>query len=154
VNQAGAQFELGTDGPTVVLTGVDGSRTSLRAGAYAAGLARRQRAQFVVVYVRPGIGGVPFAGLAPGAAASVDAAGREVGEELGRQIRDGAERVGVRVEFLVTEGDPFAELTRIAEQVGAEMIVVGASESAGHRLVGSLAVRLVRAGRWPVTVVP
>jgi nucleotide-binding universal stress UspA family protein len=42
----------------------------------------------------------------------------------------------------------------VAKQVRAEVIVVGASESAGHRLVGSLAVRLVRAGRWPVTVVP
>jgi hypothetical protein len=25
---------------------------------------------------------------------------------------------------------------------------------AGHRWIGSLAVRLVKAGRWPVTVVP
>jgi nucleotide-binding universal stress UspA family protein len=32
--------------------------------------------------------------------------------------------------------------------------VVGASTHAGHRLVGSLAVRLVKAARWPVTVVP
>ena len=31
---------------------------------------------------------------------------------------------------------------------------VGASKQAGHRFVGSLAVRLVRAGKWPVTVVP
>ena len=28
---------LGTDGPTRILVGVDGSETSLRAGAYAAG---------------------------------------------------------------------------------------------------------------------
>ncbi|MEU7604012.1 universal stress protein, partial [Streptomyces sp. NPDC041003] len=25
---------------------------------------------------------------------------------------------------------------------------------AGHRIVGSVAIRLVKAGRWPVTVVP
>jgi nucleotide-binding universal stress UspA family protein len=31
---------------------------------------------------------------------------------------------------------------------------VGASEQAGHRLVGSIATRLVRLGEWPVTVVP
>jgi len=36
----------------------------------------------------------------------------------------------------------------------ADAIVVGASLKAGHRLLGSLAVRLVRAGKWPVTVVP
>ena len=34
------------------------------------------------------------------------------------------------------------------------IVVVGASAKAGHRWVGSLAVRLVKAGRWPVTVVP
>ncbi|MFD6564930.1 hypothetical protein [Micromonospora profundi] len=28
------------------------------------------------------------------------------------------------------------------------------SEQAGHRLVGSVATRLVRTGRWPVVVVP
>jgi hypothetical protein len=30
----------------------------------------------------------------------------------------------------------------------------GASEHVGHRIVGSLATRLVRAGKWPVIVVP
>jgi nucleotide-binding universal stress UspA family protein len=144
-------FELGTDGPTVVLTGVDGSRTSLRAGAYAAGLARRQRARLVVVHVSAG---VPFAGLAPGGAAAAAEAGRDLAEDLRRQVREGAEHTGVTAEFVLAQGDPFAELIRVAKQVRAEVIVVGASESAGHRLVGSLAVRLVRAGRWPVTVVP
>jgi nucleotide-binding universal stress UspA family protein len=42
----------------------------------------------------------------------------------------------------------------VADEVRADAVVVGASTKAGHRLVGSLAVRLVKAGRWPVTVVP
>src|SRR5262249_25881908 len=46
-----APFELGTDGPTSILAGVDGSTTSTRAGWYAAGLARRQRARVTAVYV-------------------------------------------------------------------------------------------------------
>jgi nucleotide-binding universal stress UspA family protein len=41
-----------------------------------------------------------------------------------------------------------------ADQLKADAVVVGASERAGHRFVGSVAVRLVKAGRWPVTVVP
>ena len=44
-------FELGTDGPKVILVGLDGSVTSMRAGAYAGGLARRQGARLVCVYV-------------------------------------------------------------------------------------------------------
>ncbi len=51
------------------------------------------------------------------------------------------------VELVVTKGDPFTELTRLAAQLYADLVVVGASTHAGHRLVGSLAVRLVRAGK-------
>ena len=46
-------FELGTDGPTSILVGVDDSTTSVRAGWYAAGLARRRRARVVAVHVEP-----------------------------------------------------------------------------------------------------
>ncbi|HEX5204346.1 MAG TPA: hypothetical protein VFW27_30850 [Actinoplanes sp.] len=40
---------------------------------------------------------------------------------------------------------------------GPGAIVVGVDGSSagfGHRIAGSLAVRLVRLGKWPVTVVP
>jgi nucleotide-binding universal stress UspA family protein len=150
-----SRFELGTDGPMVVLTAVDGSRTSLRAAAYAAGLARRQGSRLVVVYVAGGgaIGGL--AGLSPGSAAAVAVSAREYGEQLREQALRTAEHMGIPpFEFLTTEGDPYNEIVRIAKQVRADTVVIGASESAGHRLIGSLAVRLVRAGLWPVTVVP
>jgi nucleotide-binding universal stress UspA family protein len=55
---------------------------------------------------------------------------------------------------VATRGDSFNELHRIAREICADAIVVGASTKAAHRLVGSLAVRLVRASKWPVTVVP
>ena len=62
--------------------------------------------------------------------------------------------LGISITFIAAEGDPFTELRRIADEIRADAVVVGASTQAGHRLVGSLAVRLVLAGRWPVTVVP
>jgi len=102
-------------------------------------------------------GRFPFAGLAgmaAGAAVAIADAERSLADELRTQAEQGAAHAGVTMEFVVAAGDPFTELTRIAEQVRAELVVVGASESAGHRLVGSLASRLVRAARWPVTVVP
>jgi nucleotide-binding universal stress UspA family protein len=147
-------FELGTDGPTTILVGVDGSTTSLRAAAYAMGLARRQRAKVTAVYVAP----VATLGAAtPGGAALSVArhqAFGEIAEDLRRRTEEAAQELGISLTFVAAEGDPFTELRRVADEIRADAVVVGASAQAGHRLVGSLAVRLVRAGRWPVTVVP
>ena len=144
-------FELGTDGPLVIVVGVDGSPTSLRAAAYAAGLSRRQHARLVVAYVAAGPG---MADLAPGAAGTMAEARQQLVDDLRRQVEEGARYVGVNTQFVTAHGDPFAALSRIATELRADAVVVGTSTHAGHRLVGSLAVRLVRAGRWPVTVVP
>ncbi|MGI5404368.1 universal stress protein [Streptomyces sp. CA-135486] len=146
------QFERGTDGPKVILVGVDGSDSSLRAAAYASGLARRQNALLAIVYVQP----VMPAGAALGVPVA-DTTG-EIAESLVAEIRSAAERVrgiwNVRWEFHTFRGDPYGGLVSAADELKADAVVVGASESAGHRIIGSVAVRLVKAGRWPVTVVP
>jgi hypothetical protein len=49
---------------------------------------------------------------------------------------------------------PFKELTRVTEDVNADGVVVGVYVQAGHRFVGSIAIRLVKVGHRPVTVVP
>ena len=151
----GGVFELGTDGPMVILVGIDDSVTSMRAAAYAAGLARRQDARLVAVYVEQfsAMYGAA-AGAGAGAIAEQERALDETAEDLRRQIEEGAARVGLPVTFIIAVGDPYHELRRVADKVRADAVVVGASTKAGHRLVGSLAVRLVKAGRWPVTVVP
>ncbi|MFK4226728.1 universal stress protein [Streptomyces sp. NPDC019890] len=146
------QFERGTDGPKVIVVGLDGSDSSLRAAAYASGLARRQNALLAIVYVQP----VMAAGAALGA--PVGETTGEIAESLVAEIRSAAERVrgiwDVRWEFHTFRGDPYGGLVTAADELKADAVVVGASESAGHRIIGSVAVRLVKAGRWPVTVVP
>jgi nucleotide-binding universal stress UspA family protein len=152
--EAAGQFELGTDGPKAILVGVDDSTTSLRAAAYAAGLARRQGASITIVFVAP----VASLGAATPGGAGLVAAQREalgqVAEGLRRRTEEGSRYLGIPITFIAAEGDPYTEIRRIADEIRADAVVVGASAHAGHRLVGSLAVRLVRAGRWPVTVVP
>jgi nucleotide-binding universal stress UspA family protein len=148
---AAVTFELGTDGPTSILVGIDGSPTSMHAAAYAAGLARRQGAKLIVVYVGK-IGGMPVAAtLAVGA---VDETIDQIGADLRRQVESAAVERGLHAEFMAVRGDPYTEITRVATQLRVDAVVVGASATAGHKFVGSLAVRLVKAGRWPVTVVP
>ncbi|WKX17062.1 MULTISPECIES: universal stress protein [unclassified Streptomyces] len=146
------QFERGTDGPKVIVVGVDGSDSSLRAAAYAGGLARRQGALLAVVYVQPVLAGGAALGV------SVAETTDEIAEELVAQIREATERVkgifDIRWEFHTFRGDPYSGLVQTADELKADAVVVGASEQAGHRFVGSVAVRLVKSGRWPVTVVP
>ena len=146
-----SDFELGTDGPSLILVGVDGSRTSMRAAAYAAGLARRQGARLLAVYVTtlP-----PAVGAAPAAIGAITEAAAQEATELEHQFRDRAAEIGLDLEFRTVFGDPWTELTRAAKESRADAVIVGASEHAGHKIIGSLATRLVRHGRWPVTVVP
>lgn len=143
------EFELGTDGPSLILVGVDGSRTSMRAAAYAAGLARRQGSRMLAVFVYR----APLSTV-PGAVQAMTEASLQEGEELERQMRERAADIGLDLEFRSVFGDPWTELNRAAEEARADAVIVGASEHAGHRIIGSLATRLVKAGKWPVTVVP
>lgn len=143
--------ELGTDGPKVILVAVDGSVTSLRAGSYAAGLARRQGSRLVVGHVVQPPGS---AALLPQAAGAAIEAAREIVEELRAQIEERSADLGIEVEFRVTEGGPYHELMRMAQEVRAELVVLGASTTPGHRVLGSVGARMIRAGKWPVTVVP
>lgn len=78
----------------------------------------------------------------------------QVAAELRARFEEGITDRGIAGTFVVAHGDPYHEIKRIADETRADAIVVGASKQAGHRFVGSLAVRLVRAGKWPVTVVP
>ena len=144
-------FELGNDGPSVIVVGVDGSRSSLRARAYAVGLARRQGALLVIVYAQSS----PMTSVPAAAAAAI-----ETTQEIGDQLRADMQRLTaeedrrVRWELRTVVGDAYHALVQVADELRADAVVIGASEQAGHRILGSVAVRLVKAGRWPVTVVP
>jgi nucleotide-binding universal stress UspA family protein len=144
-------FELGTDGPTRVLVGVDGSDTSMRAAAYAMGLARRQNSLLIALYVGR-LSGLT-ASMAATASAALDATD-SVAAELRLSLHEACEHVGVTETFVYRRGNPYLELVRVADKMRVDAVVVGASMQAGHRLIGSLAAHLVRDARWPVTVVP
>ena len=146
-------FELGCDGPSVLVVGVDGSDTGWRAFHYALGQVRRQGGRVVAVFAET-YPGATFAGSGALALPMADLSADEHREELRTAVEELAAEHGVEVEFVVASADPVLALTQVAEQVRADAILVGASTQAAHRLFGSVAVRAVRAGRWPVTVVP
>jgi nucleotide-binding universal stress UspA family protein len=139
------------DGPSTILVAIDGSDTSMRAGAYAAGLARRQHARIVCLFVRSGN---PTASLNPGLAGPLHEAQDAVATEIRDTLEEGARRLGIDVTFMERSGSPLNEIARVADELRVDAVVVGASTQAGHRFVGAIATRLVRIARWPVTVVP
>jgi nucleotide-binding universal stress UspA family protein len=144
-------FELGTDGPSRILVGIDGTETAMRAAAYAAGLARRQGSHLIALYVA---GPSAMAAQLPATAAAM----MQTQDELGRQLRatllDGAAQLGIDAEFVQRRGNPYRELIAVADELRVDAVVVGASMKSGRRFVGSLAGRLVRDATWPITVVP
>lgn len=139
--------------PPPVVVGFDGSQSSEHALAYGAGLARRQHTRLVVVYVRStgtmlpsGFGALD---VLPDAIADSDLTD-QVGEILG----DGSEPNAISWELLERIGTPDRELMSVADELRADAIVVGRSGSPLHRLIGSVAGRMVRRCDQPVIVVP
>ena len=144
-------FELGTDGPSRILVAIDNSDTSLRAGAYAAGLARRQGSHLICLFV----GEInPLVAAMPAAAGAAVQMNHAIAEQIRAEIKAQAPRLGLEVTFLERSGDPFTEIVRVADELRVDAVIVGASTSGGHRWMGSIASRLVKIARWPVTVVP
>ena len=148
---AETRFELGTDGPRNMLVGIDGSDTSMRAAAYAAGMARRQGTHLIALYVRSTSA---VAAQTPATAGAMRQTNDDLAEELRRSLAEGVDRLGISAELVVRSGNPYKELIAVAHEMRVDAIVVGASTQAGHKLVGSLAGRLVKDAAWPVTVVP
>jgi nucleotide-binding universal stress UspA family protein len=147
-------FEYGCDGPRAVVVGIDGSETGWRALHYAVGQARRQGGRVVAVYADR----LPYVAFATAVPLAASVVADPQADTLLQELRAGVEELGpqygVDVAFEVVVGDPVLALTQVAERERADAILVGASVQAGHKLFGSVAVRVVRAGRWPVTVVP
>jgi nucleotide-binding universal stress UspA family protein len=146
-------FELGCDGPMTLVVGVDGSDTGWRAFHYALGQARRQGARVVAVFAE-NFPAATFAGTGALALPMAESSADELRDELSASVEQLGREHGVDVQFVLVAADPVLALTQVAEKVRADAILVGASTHAAHKLFGSVAVRAVRTGRWPVTVVP
>lgn len=137
-------YEAGKDGLAVIVVGVDGTSSALHAAAWASGLARRERARLVFVYVEPLSSSAYWSPF--GLATAAETAG-ELIDELRRTIAEYLGSVGVRWELVHHRGDPGHGLEKVAEEVHADCVVIG-------RGGGGVAKYLINDARRPVVVVP
>jgi nucleotide-binding universal stress UspA family protein len=141
----------------VVVVGIDGSDTSWDAFWWACGETKRLGGRAVAVFVGPtsGVASVTASASVTGACAygEVQQTMNDQARELCRRVRGFADEHGVEVTFVHTHGDTAKELTRIADDHHADVVVVGRSVKARHHLAGSLGRRLVGRRNAPIVVV-
>ncbi len=138
------------EGPAV-LVATDGSEVSLRAGEHAAQLAERLGAKLFVLYVVDEHlafhGGIHYAELVERLS--------EDGREATGKVRALAENAGVECEELIVFGRPDQTILAVAEEVGADPIVLGAEGKSGleHAFIGSVSEEVLRRANRTVLVV-
>jgi len=136
-----------------ILVPTDGSTEVERAVAHAARLASAHDADVVGVYVvnTTSYGGLPMETSIEGIT--------EVLEEEGTAALDRVEEVladcDVGLDRRIVRGTPSKEIVRTADDVGADLIVMGTHGRGGidRLLLGSVAERVVRSSQVPVLTV-
>jgi nucleotide-binding universal stress UspA family protein len=144
---------------TSLVCGVDGSPDSQAALHVAAGLAERLRLRLVVAHVAEPAhtaytAASPFAAIAGRHALMEEVESRrEVAEKLLDQVVAAA---GVDAGRRTAVGVPAERLAEIADDMDAELIVVGSRGRGAFRaaFLGSVSTALVGVARCPVLIVP
>jgi nucleotide-binding universal stress UspA family protein len=143
--------EIGAQGGPAVLVATDGSEVSLRAGEYAARLASSLGAKLFALYVvdeqlilHSGIHYAQFVEMLS-----------EDGREATGKVRARAEKEGVQCEELIVYGRPEQTILSVAEELGADPIVLGAEGMSRleHAFIGSVSEKVLRNADRTVLVV-
>lgn len=142
-----------------ILAPTDFSDTSKRAVEYAAGLARRFGAELVLLHVVELPAGMSPSMLMRGRS---DARLEPVGEYLTdtsyealRELQSTLPPTDAEIALQVEIGDADRVIPQVAEQLPADLIVLGTHGRTGlrHLLLGSVAERVVRLSRVPVLTI-
>ncbi len=118
---------------------------------YAAGQARRNSVGLVGAYVRRHSS---LSVCVPGLWGYCAAVEDEIAAEAERYLTECCRGAGLPHGFVVLDGPPARQIRRLADELRASALVVGASERSAHRIYGSLAVTVARNADRPVIIVP
>jgi nucleotide-binding universal stress UspA family protein len=136
---------------TTILVGVDGSPESSRAAAFATTLAMQLRAEVVAAHAV----GLLDVWPGPGAAREADPHAH-VMTLLAGPWTETIRRLGVQPRVILRDGSPAHVLLELADQIDADLIVVG-SRGIGQAdlfALGETSTKLAHQSSRPVLVVP
>ncbi len=135
-----------------ILCPVDFSETSKRAFEWALALAAQLGAELEVIHVfqLPAYA-LPEGGLEISADLEAELSNR-LEQQLDEFVKQPAAPSVKEVTTALCEGIPYVEITRVAKEHNADLIVIGTHGRTGlaHFLIGSVAERVVRTSEVPV----
>ena len=138
-----------------ILVPVDGSDASIHAGRVAIRIASTHSIPITFMYVVDSAVADRIAATSSGSDASV----RQELEDKGRRYLDylvaQAQNKGLQAEQMIRHGIPQKEITRLARELGVDLIAIGQGSRSGPRRaqIGSVAARVVEYAHCPVLVV-
>jgi nucleotide-binding universal stress UspA family protein len=144
----------GPEAPPVIVVCVDGSAKSFRAVAYAAGVARRQNAVLVGVYLHRPIPGFAFLASTEGVVAAATDADRVLERRARDLLSEESSAAGVEGTLVVRSAGRPKVMLEIANEWRAEALIVAASGRGFQRVFPTFSGRLLRRAGRPVIVVP
>lgn len=143
-----------------LLVPLDGSDLAERVFPYAEALARTSNAEIILLQVAPTAAGLASLAATP-APGMVDfvATAEKIRGAATSYLASATERLsarGLNVRHVVAEGTAAAEITRLARDLGAELIAMTTHGRGGiERVVfGSVADEVVRTAACPIFLVP
>lgn len=140
---------------TRILAPIDGSACSINAGRLAIELAAGFQAQITFAYV---VDTAAAEELARASRRPIEGIQREMeasGQRYLRHLARQAKMHGLRVNHTVRFGVPYAEISRLAQEDSANLIVIGQVGRHGPRrlMMGSVTERVIELAPCPVLVV-
>lgn len=137
---------------STLLVAHDFSETAALALRQAMALSKANEARLVLAHVVELVPLGPYPAIKGGAN---DLAIKDIAEQRTNEIAEEARTAGCEIEVIVRVGEPGPTIVEIAEEVGADLLVIGTRGLTGvkHVLLGSTAESVVRRAPMPVLTV-
>jgi len=140
---------------THILAPIDGSACSINAGRLAIELAAAFQARITFAYV---VDTATLEELARASRRPIDQMQREMeanGQRYLRHLAQRASTYGLTVNQIIRSGVPYAEISGLVQEDGADLIVIGQVGRHGPRrlMMGSVTERVIELAPCPVLVV-